>query len=107
MSSKKGLRKDDFVARVGGDEFVAILDVDKADILRKTVRRIEENVKNFNQHSHKPYQISFSIGFDIYDNQKKRNLDDFFGHVDDLMYKNKREKDDAQGASCLTHGKDR
>ena len=101
---KNSLRKNDFVARVGGDEFVAILDVNNTDILQKAVGRIEENVKDFNRHSAKPYSISFSIGYDIYGSHTKMKLDDFFKHVDDLMYKNKREKENVQGSGLESGG---
>lgn len=86
------LRQNDFVARIGGDEFVAIIDINTQPMLEQTVKRIEEGVKTFNQNSKRPYSISFSMGYDIYDTRSKYMFDDFFKHIDMLMYNNKKVK---------------
>jgi|GEM_PF-4564283 len=38
------------------------------------------------------YKISFSMGYDIYDRNSKMNSDDFFNHIDTLMYNNKKSR---------------
>jgi len=89
---RKSLRLNDFIARVGGDEFVIILDIYNWEMLEQTVKRIADNVENFNKDSQKPYKISFSMGYDIYDIHSKLKLDDFFIHIDKLMYKRKKSR---------------
>ncbi|MDR3602373.1 MAG: diguanylate cyclase [Desulfosporosinus sp.] len=89
---RKSLRQDDFVARFGGDEFVIIMDIHKRELLEQTVKRIADNVENFNMESLKPYKINFSMGYDIYDSHSKLKLDDFFNHIDMLMYDNKKSR---------------
>lgn len=83
---KKSLRNNDFVARFGGDEFFIILDVKEYALLEKTVERIKDSANNFNLSCSKPYKISFSMGYDIYDPQFKMSADEFFKHIDQLMY---------------------
>lgn len=87
---KTSLRKDDFLARYGGDEFIAILDVQKNSDLKKSVERIYEKIKDYNIHANKPYQLSLSMGYDIYDYNSGMNKDQFIKHIDTLMYECKR-----------------
>ena len=87
---RKSLRRNDFIARFGGDEFVIIMDINSRAMLEQAVERIADNVEIFNKESLKPYEISFSMGYDIYDSNSKLKSDDFFNHIDILMYNNKK-----------------
>ncbi|MDF2511599.1 MAG: diguanylate cyclase protein [Herbinix sp.] len=87
---KKSLRRDDFVARYGGDEFFAILDSSDNEVLEAAVTRLKNNVDKFNQESGKGYKLSFAIGYAVYDYELRMKSDDFFKHIDTLMYNNKR-----------------
>jgi len=91
MIIKQSLRQHDFVARIGGDEFIVILNLNSQRDLEQTVKRIQQSVHMFNLVNKKPYRISFSFGYDIY-NKNKMNLDGFLRHIDHLMYKNKNAK---------------
>lgn len=86
---KKSLRRDDFVARYGGDEFFAILDSDDKKFLETAVVSLNRNVDKFNQESEKEYKLSFAIGHAVYDYKQRMKSDDFFKHIDTLMYSNK------------------
>lgn len=83
---KKSLRVNDFLARFGGDEFFIIMDVNDYLLLKKVVKRIKDCANNFNASSQKPYKISFSIGYDVYNPVLKLSADEFFKHIDKLMY---------------------
>lgn len=87
---EKSLSGDDFVARYGGDEFFAILDSSDKNILEATVTRLRSNVDKFNQDSGKGYKLSFAIGYGVYDYKLRMKSDDFFKHIDTLMYSDKR-----------------
>lgn len=87
---KKSLRRDDFVARYGGDEFFVLLDSSDQNILEATVARLKRNLDEFNQDSKKVYKLSFAIGYAVYDYKLMMKPDDFFKYIDTLMYSNKR-----------------
>jgi diguanylate cyclase (GGDEF)-like protein len=89
---RKSLRQNDFVARFGGDEFFIILDINEYSILNATAQRIKNTADNFNLDCSRPYQISLSMGYDIYDPEVKMNADEFFKHIDRLMYLEKYSK---------------
>lgn len=89
---KKSVSKDDFVARYGGDEFAIIIEVNENTDLIKTVNRIRENIYKFNAKKLTPYEISLSIGFDIFDFGSGIAIQQFLKHIDDLMYEDKKKK---------------
>jgi len=79
---RRSLNTDDFIARFGGDEFVIITDIYNGQTLDKVVNRIRKNVENFNVSNIKPYNI--------YSCNSKMEADEFFKHIDMLMYENKK-----------------
>ncbi|MFT4144148.1 MAG: diguanylate cyclase [Mobilitalea sp.] len=86
---KKSLKRDDFVARYGGDEFFAILDSSDKTVLEIAVERMKRNVDRFNEESQKEYKLSFTIGYAVYDYKVRMKADDFSKYIDSLMYSNK------------------
>lgn len=83
---RQSFRKDDFIARYGGDEFAVIFLVEGHDVLLKAVERIQANVASFNAQGSKPYQLSLSIGYDLYYPDNDRNVHDFIQRIDNKMY---------------------
>jgi diguanylate cyclase (GGDEF)-like protein len=88
---KSSIRKGDFLARYGGDEFFIVTDIDDEQSLRSLINRINENSNEFNQSMQRPYLISFSAGETIYDPKRKWTRDQLISFVDELMYQNKYE----------------
>ncbi len=89
---RKSVRRDDFVARYGGDEFFVILDINNRELLERAVARIRSNVEKFNLEGQKPYKLSFSIGYDLYDWKSSMKSSDFMKHVDTIMYTDKKAR---------------
>lgn len=88
---KNSIRKDDFVARIGGDEFVIIFDANDPHVLQNIVKRIRENLDEFNQEQSQKFELSISIGYGIYDSSKFASFEDFLHELDRRMYLSKNE----------------
>ncbi len=86
---KSSIRKGDFLARYGGDEFLIVTDIDDEQSLQSLIKRINENSNEFNRSMQRSYSISFSAGETIYDPKRKWTRDQLISYVDGLMYQNK------------------
>jgi len=85
------IKKEDFIARFGGDEFYIILDIIEKEKLEETVQNLHIAADNFNLYSQKLYKIKFSMGYDIYDIKYDSQFEDFMRHIDKLMYQVKKK----------------
>lgn len=88
---KNSIRKDDFVARIGGDEFVVIFDANDPHVLQNIVKRIRENLDEFNREQSQKFELSISIGYGIYDASKFSSFQEFLNELDRRMYISKNE----------------
>lgn len=86
---KKTFRKNDFISRYGGDEFVVIMSIQKKADLQKAIDRLNVNVALFNAQKVSPYSISLSIGYDCFLDDADQNTKAFLEHLDTLMYREK------------------
>ncbi len=82
------VRKTDFVARYGGDEFIVILDTGDGAVVDEVIERIRANMKAANG-AEKTYTLSASMGKAIFDLERDRNIDTFIQRLDGLMYEDK------------------
>lgn len=87
---KMSFRRSDLICRYGGDEFIIFFQIQKKSDLIEAINRLKANVKKYQEQNHTPYNIKFSIGYDIIDLGPKINVKQFLAHLDSLMYKNKR-----------------
>jgi diguanylate cyclase (GGDEF)-like protein len=89
---KKTFRQADIIARIGGDEFT-VLSVDTAkndeDEIKK---RLFENIKDYNDSSKKPYNISMSLGYSHYHIDKTKVFESLISEADEMLYKEKKLK---------------
>ena len=87
---KQTFRESDVIARYGGDEFVALtLEISENSEL-VLIKRLGENLANFNTANPAPYRLSISLGFAHYDPQKPLPIEELLVKADRCMYDNKR-----------------
>jgi diguanylate cyclase (GGDEF)-like protein len=84
------IKKSDFSARYGGDEFVLAVktETDIDDLLDK----INESLNLYNKNNGRNYEIKIIYGFDTYSSDDTRRIDDFLNHINNLMRMNTEEK---------------
>ncbi|WP_286946885.1 GGDEF domain-containing protein [Acetobacterium sp. UBA5834] len=89
---RKSFRNTDFIARIGGDEFVVVLEVDDQKEIDGLLERLKENMDNFNKQTQERYKLSVSSGSGMFFPEREENLSEFFGELDRLMYVEKAMK---------------
>lgn len=87
---KRCIAYTDVVARYAGDEFVIITKIKEEEDICKLFEKIEASTKYFNAFDDKPYKISFSYGYSIYNNDT--GIDYMFKSMDKNMYVMKNQK---------------
>jgi diguanylate cyclase (GGDEF)-like protein len=87
---KRSVRKDDFISRIGGDEFCIIIQIEKDDTLFDIVRRIHENIHYFNRRRLHLIPIKLSMGYGIYEESYYSGFEDFLNKLDRKMYDDKQ-----------------
>lgn len=88
---KRTLGPDDFIVRLGGDEFLAFVDGATSASLVAVVDAARANIDRYNASAQKPYRVSASFGYDVR-NPGFAEAGDFVRHVDRLMYEGKNRK---------------
>jgi len=86
---KNCLRKTDFVARYGGDEF-ALVTKSESNI-DNLIKDIKEELSRYNEKSRKPYKIEVVFGSDVYKTGTQKPVEEFLQHIDDMMRDQKQE----------------
>ena len=87
---KETIRTQDFLVRLGGDEFLIVfngIDNEMAEIIWK---RIVQNYEQINKEKNRPYIISVSHGIVDFDNNRKTHVDDLINAADEKMYNEKQ-----------------
>lgn len=82
-------RAADVVARVGGDEFVALGLVPPDDV-GTIMKRLDWHLDRFNAASGLPYRLSMSVGVSHFDPGDSQTLEGLVKAADDAMYQRKR-----------------
>ena len=105
---KKTFRESDVFARIGGDEFVVLLEsTDKSDGMLMT--RLYENIRDYNAKVSQDYVLSISVGAARFDPEYPISIDKLLSKADTLMYAQKqRAKEILQrnrGMRAETRGK--
>ncbi len=89
---RESIRSHDFLARIGGDEFIILLETENPEMIRHVVERLEKNFARHGTSENRPYVLATSIGWGVYDREKDRNLDAFLARLDGELYKDKKRR---------------
>jgi diguanylate cyclase (GGDEF)-like protein/PAS domain S-box-containing protein len=86
---KNSFRAADVLARIGGDEFVALVIVPPDDISTIT-RRLTWHLDKFNATAGVSYRLALSIGVAHFDPRRSDSLESLISDADAAMYRHKR-----------------
>ncbi len=90
---KRAVRKNDFVCRIGGDEFAVIIQSNEPDVDKIIINRIYSQLDEFNKEMPLGFKLSVSIGSDAYCEDKHHSIADYFEYLDKEMYRDKCDKE--------------
>ena len=87
---KQTIREQDFLVRLGGDEFLIVFhNIDK-EMAENIWQRVVQRYNQINQSENRPYIISVSHGIVDFDNTHKTLVDDLIHEADEKMYHEKQ-----------------
>jgi diguanylate cyclase (GGDEF)-like protein len=91
---RKAFRDTDILARIGGDEFVALALGAAPEYTGIIVTRLMRCVQEFNQQVGLKYNIALSLGIASFDYRNPVSLDELLKRADQAMYMDKRSHKD-------------
>lgn len=89
---KKQIRKSDILARIGGDEFVALINKSIDNLPEILANRLEESIRTYNAEGINKSKLSFSIGFAHYYPTSPCSIKELLNHADKNMYEQKQKR---------------
>ena len=84
---KKCIRRNDVVARIGGDEFAIIMTKTSERNVKKAYERLKQGINRYNE-SNPRIPLSLSFGYAVYDGERE-SLSELFREADNNMYQEK------------------
>jgi two-component system cell cycle response regulator len=92
---KKTFRDSDMVARMGGDEFIALMLIGDLNIGFPSIsNRFRDNLDKFNNKQNNFYTLSLSVGGVYWQIKKETLLDELMDKADMALYEHKKQKND-------------
>lgn len=85
-------RQSDTIARIGGDEFVIILNGAKEADVEILASRLQKNLDDSNERMNHSNQLSMSIGIAFYNPENPASIDELLSQADKSMYEQKKYK---------------
>jgi len=85
------VRESDILARMGGDEFAALLVDSEVAFAEMAPKRVQAAFDKRNGSTGTPYRLSMSCGSAPYLGDEPISLEDLIARADELMYANKQE----------------
>ena len=87
---KNAFEKDTLLARIGGDEFIAIMPYDSRMAGSVYARRIREAHENFNERSDKEFYVEISAGYAEFECNSDINMEEIMARADEYLYEAKK-----------------
>lgn len=87
---RQEIRKEDFIVRMGGDEFLILFQSADRDAAEKVWSRIVRRYDAINREEDRPYRISVSHGIVEYDVFERSQVERAIKQADDRMYREKK-----------------
>jgi diguanylate cyclase (GGDEF)-like protein len=87
---KETFRDSDILARIGGDEFVALAHVHASIEVNALCARLREHLRRFNTSLQRPYVLDISIGVTLVERPGEDSLEALLARADAAMYAQKR-----------------
>ncbi len=94
---RETFREADIVARLAGDEFIALVTADAASAGELIIQRIEARLKAHNEQEERPYKLSLSIGT-THAKAEGSNLLELMELADSALYEKKRGRTEPRHA---------
>lgn len=92
MQLKDMLRESDVCARIGGDEFVALLSNTNQSKAEELVSRLYRVIDVYNRNAGLAYKIKFAHGVVEYDSRQHIDIKTLLNEADQSMYKRKKQQ---------------
>jgi diguanylate cyclase (GGDEF)-like protein/PAS domain S-box-containing protein len=89
---RQTFRESDILARIGGDEFVALTMESPGTEDGTLAARLHSNLDAHNSRNERPYRLSASVGVMRYDPQNPRSIEELLQEADRSMYTDKRNR---------------
>ena len=86
---KENFRKTDFIIRLGGDEFIVLIDLQNNHI--DDIKRVMDSLRKRVEENLNKYNLSFSYGISIY-SQDGKSLYTLLEKADTRMYEEKKKR---------------
>ena len=89
---KETFRTSDIIARMGGDEYVALA-IETTETNSEIIAgRFQALIDKRNDQENRGYKLSISVGYSCYDPENPCSIDDLIERADKLMYEQKQNK---------------
>jgi len=89
---RTNLPKDAVIARIGGDEYVALVVTDEENYGQQIVPNIKAFAEEFNQNTDKPFYVEMSVGVYEFVCDSGMDLGELFKKSDAVLYEQKRSR---------------
>lgn len=91
---KEVFRESDILARIGGDEFAALVSASGVEDIDVIESRLQQQIDIHNTCKERDYMISISIGVVCKYPEESSSIDELLSKADTLMYEQKKHKRD-------------